>query len=717
MPVLLNQRSAAVDAEAHKRRIAQIKSASTAVCARARGQIQLGKCRDWNALGTLLSIEVPAMYSTLPFTKEHYDQYLDWYVATCVARAETAIQEAAALAQSKLENVSKHDVKFEKVKLRPQQKKALDQIIAAYEQGCSAVMVAMGTGRGKTIVFGAFLEWLKRRGELTNSNIIFSQGLVCTKKPVVLATREKIQKFFDILTTGDTQENFGAEVGVYHYSTFAAKKHQSKWKRDYKTGQPIYDELEVYGNVVKYPRSALVEPLKVAVFDECHELKKPTAGRTKRMLGIIRSMAAKKCFYIFASATPAVTLNDTRLFNLAAGLATEENMATFLGTFTEDPRKPDNKGMRKYNEFLGIHLVRPPEDRLSYKIFNRVDLVDFPNESVRAKYFRAEEDYIHAVEASGGIAGDTSMSQFTIYRATAEELMAPIYADYMCAERAKGRAPVLAVCFVQTVLSVCSILAQRGWTREELSIIMGGQKVVEAAECYTAKEMADILQRAETESKKYAAEFDGDADPDPYAFLTRKEKAKFTRTREFNRQRLRRGETKSEQNERVGWLKNFDLSKQNDVQRHEEVTRFLADITVGCIFTFAAGGTGLDLDNQIEGGRPRTLISTICYWAEEFLQAFGRCARIMTKSDVYHIIIMFKGTMPVQHVLPRLEPKLRSIKTLTGIDGDLEDILAAEIVKNKGKNTGAHTTSESVAAEQEDFIVDDAPEDDEDDED
>ena len=666
-------------------------------------------------LGELLNIEVPKMYATLVFNKEHYDQYLDWYVATCVARAETHIQEQATLAQAKLDNVEKNNVVFEKVKLRPQQKKALDQIIAAYEQGCRAVLLAMGTGRGKTIVFGAFLEWLKRRGELNDSNIIFSQGLICTKKPVVLATREKIQKFFDLITTGDTQENFGAEVGVYHYSTFAAKKHASKWKRNHATGEPIMDELEVFGNVVKYPRSALVEPLKVAVFDECHELKKPQAQRSKRMLGIIRSTAAKRCFYIFTSATPAVTLNDTRLFNLAAGLATEESMAGFLGTFTADPTKPDNEGMRKYNAFLGIHLVRPPEDRLSYKIFNRVDLVDFPNESVRAKYFRAEEDYIQAVEQSGGIAGDTSMSQFTIYRATAEELMAPIYADYMCAERAKGRAPVLAVCFVETVLSVCSILAQRGWTREELSIIMGGRKVVEAAECFNAKEMADILVRAEAFQKQYFAEF-GVAPEDAYEFLDRKEKAKFTRTREFNRQRLRRGETKTEQNERVGWLKNFDLSKQSDIERHCEVTRFLADITVGCIFTFAAGGTGLDLDNQLEGGRPRTLISTICYWAEEFLQAFGRCARIMTKSDVYHVIIMFKGTMPVQHVLPRLEPKLRSIKTLTGIDGDLEDILAEEIRKTKGSRPSA-VHAESVVAEQEDFLVDEDKDDDDGDDD
>ena len=694
-----------------KRQEQQIIAAAQAAKTKALHRIQLGRCFNWQALSEILNFEVSAAYSNLPFCRETYLEYLDWYVASSVARELAKFDAQQAAAKAALEQVKKNDIKFEKVKLRPQQKKALDQIIEAYKQGCRAVMVAMGTGRGKTIVFGAFMQWLKDNGKLSRDNIIYPQGMICTKKPVVLATREKIEKFFDLQTTGDTMQFPESEAGVYHYSTFGTKKHSSMWRRDRTTGDPLFDEIEVYGSKLRIPQCAIAEPLSVAVLDECHELKKMTSKRTRNMRGILSSKAARNCFWIFASATPAVCLNDTRLFNLAAGFATEENMAAFLGKFTRDPSKPDNKGMAKYNEFLGIHLVRPPEDRLSYKIRNRIDIVQFPSEEAERRYREAENDYVTAVEQSGGTVGDLQMAQFVIFRRADELIKAPIYADYMCAERAKGRAPVLAVCFIETVLEVCSILAKRGWTRDQLSLIWGGQKLVEAHECFTTIELTAIIQRARKETEAYVAEF-GEQPDDEFFFLSRKDKAKLKRTREFNKSRLRRSETKAQQNERVAWLKEFELDKQTDVERHKEVKRFLADETLGCIFTFSAGGTGIDLDNQIPGGRPRTLIATICYWAEEFLQAFGRCARIMTQSDVEHIIPMFDNTITVAHVLPRLEPKLRSIKTLTGIEGDLEDILAAEIIKRKD----APRKGKSAVAESDELLVEEESDDDEDDE-
>jgi hypothetical protein len=710
MPITLLNKKRDPAEDLRKRQEAQVLAAAQAAKARVMQRFTLGRCVNWQQVSDILNFDVSELYRKEPFIRETVVQYLDWYVATSVARELTKFDEQQAAAKQALELVQKNNIAFAKVKLRPQQKKALDQMIEAYKQGCKAVMVAMGTGRGKTIVFGAFLQWLKDNGKLA-PNVIYPQGLVCTKKPVVLATREKIEKFFDILTTGDSMPNYDAEAGVYHYSTFGTKKHTAMWKKDRNTGEPLFDAVDVYGSKVFYPQCGLAEPINVAVLDECHELKKMTSKRTRHMRGILSSKAARQCFWIFASATPAVCLNDTRLFNLAAGFATEETMAAFLGRFGTDASKPDNKAMKKYNDFLGIHLVRPPEDKLSYKIRNRIDIVEFPSPAAEHDYREAEAKYVQAVEASGGTVGDLQMAQFVIFRRADELIKAPIYADYMCRERAAGRAPVLAVCFIETVLEVCSILASRGWTRDELSLIWGGQKLIEASDCFTSHEMSGILTRAKTEQANYLAEF-GTEPEDEYFFLSRKEKAKFKRTREFNKSRLRRGQTKLEQNTRVAWLKQFELDKQTDVERHKEVKRFLADETLGCIFTFSAGGTGIDLDNQIEGGRPRTLIATICYWAEEFLQAFGRCARIMTKSDVEHVIPMFNNTITVAHVLPRLEPKLRSIKTLTGIDGDLEDILAAEIVKRKGKSAIA----QSVSAETDELPPAEEEEDDDDDE-
>jgi len=72
---------------------------------------------------------------------------------------------------------------------------------------------------------------------------------------------------------------------------------------------------------------------------------------------------------------------------------------------------------------------------------------------------------------------------------------------------------------------------------------------------------------------------------------------------------------------------------------------------------------------------------------------------------------MFKDTLPVQHVLPRLLPKLRSIKILTGIEGDLEDVMATGI--RKGHK--AEIIKESKEAVQDGIITDEDDGDDDDD--
>lgn len=710
MPITLTKKALGLQ-EMEKTRIANsTRATALAQCTSAKGRIALGKVKDWAGLSAQLNYEISPGLTSLPWERENWEMCLDWFVSSAVARSTALFDSKAIEAAAVLETVVKNNVAFAKVQLRPQQKKALDQIIAAYEAGKRAVLVAMGTGRGKTVVFGAFIEWLKRRGTVDGDNFLLPKACIFTKKPAVWSTRHKIENFFDLYCTGDAQDKMDAEVGVYHYNALSAKKHASKWKRDPKTGELLLNSVEMFGNAFTFPVSALVEPLNLVVFDECHMLKKRSAKCTKRARGIMASVAAKKCFYIFTSATPAVCLNDTMLFNIAAELATDENMATFLGRFGGDPSQADPIAMRKYNDYLGIHMVKPPEDKLPYKVTNRVDLVDFPCAATKEKYMAAEADYIRAVESSGGVAGDTSMSQFIIYRRCAEVLMAPVYADYMCRARARGIAPVLAVCFIDTVTSVSAILAKRGWKREELSYIWGGEKIIEQSECYTTAEMARILSRADEEILKYTEAF-GEPPEDDYFFLTRKEKAKFTRTRAYNKARLRRGETKLEQIERTEMLKDYKLDKQTDLEREVELDKFLKDVTLGCIFTFASGGTGIDLDNQIKGGRPRELISTVCYWAEEFLQAFGRCARVMTQSDVSHIILMFKDTLPVQHVLPRLLPKLRSIKILTGIEGDLEDVMATGI--RKGHK--AEIIKESKEVVQDGIITDEDDGDDDDD--
>lgn len=690
------------------KRVEQARAATRARIAGVRPKVALGIVRTWPDLCAIVGTEIKNLGD---FTPENRELYYEWAVDTAGRRAEEEIKRQAE-ANTAVE-IEKFEVNIPGLTLKPQQVKAVNQIISAYRAGKRAVIVAMGTGRGKTIVLGAVAWWFRQQGLISaTDNVFLPQCLVNTKKPVVLATRDKLEKFFKFTTTGDNYQKNDADLGVYHYSTWSTAKWRYMWRTDKETGELIPEKIDLYGAILEVPFMRLAEPIKLVALDECHELKKPNSSRSRRVLGMIRANATKNAFYIFMSATPAITLRDTWLFNIAAGFAELDNMSQFLGRFGSKPDKPNKEAMERYNEFLGIHRVAPPEDRLKYKTTYKVDIVQFPDEATRRVYREAEEDYVKSVLDSGGTPGDTTMAKFTIFRRAAEVSKAPLYAARMLADMAEGRSPVLAVEFIDTVISVASLLAKAGVPRERISLIWGGQKLIRPEEVYTTAEFAAVMDRIRREAERYEHE-NGIAPEDEFFCLTDAERTKVRKTREYNRQRLRRGETKAEQRERVGWLAGFDLDKQTDVQRYNEVNRFLRDETHCCVFTFAAGGTGIDLDNQIPGGRQRVVYSTMCYWAEQWLQAFGRCARIMTQSDVAHYILLFDDSIEVEHVLPKLAPKLRSIKTLTGIQGDLEDIVEQAIVK-EAKTVKPKLTQADLSFESEDLLVDEAGDDDDD---
>ena len=675
----------------------------------------LGKLTTWDAVqGYLPKIKIPSIFTDEHCCKSAIDNFKHWYVSTAYDRMQT---QTKAITAAPIE-VKKLDVKVAGVTFKPQQRKAIDGIIAAYQAGRGGAWLPLGTGRGKTFVAGGIIQWFKQQGLINNDNFILPQVFFFTKKSVAEATTEKLSQFFNLKCATEKRPSVDADILVSHYQALGTKR----WAHYFRQ-----DRIEVFGQGVEVDVWVPREKIVLIICDECHELKKQKSKRTRRLMGVFRAAraAGRRVFIVAMSATNATTLDDTRWFNFAAKLTDDNDATAFLQNFVS-PTRGANTGskikaqMDRYIKALGPMYVRPPNDPLPYKIVTTCELIKFPSEDAEQFYRRAEQDYIESIEVVGGVVKNLDMAKFTIFRSAAEYLKAEWYAKRAYADVQAGRSVIIAVEFKRTLLKVLAILGSMGVPREKISIIKGNDQIIQQHEVYTDMEFAALLSRQDRELTQYREDNEGEEPDDPWFFLSRKEKAKVKKTRKYNQDMVRAGETRFEQIERTKWLLNMELGNQSDEQRHKEVKRFLNNDTHYLLMTFATGGTGIDADDRIpkeQGGRPRTTLCTVCYWAEQWLQGLGRDARLTTLTDPWHVIAMFERSIESEHVLPTLSKRLDSMAAMTGGAGDLEGLLAQAIMKS-GKSTDfASEFTGPLSSASTDIIVDEADTDEDEDDD
>ena len=375
-----------------------------------------------------------------------------------------------------------------------------------------------------------------------------------------------------------------------------------------------------------------------------------------------------------------------------------------------DPRKPNEAAMKRAREFFGDAYVNPPSDRQKYKCTNTVRMVRFPDEATRASYLRAQEEWYEICERLGKIPSERGsiMAQTQIFSAKEELLKAPIYAQRVLEELANNRAPVVGVRFIETIKDIYGILMKhvhpitgKALTRANISVIWGGEKLIQPHEILdNATFNRLVVQVAEAE--------DGENSLDP------KTRTAYRKTLRYFQDRWRRKENAADQAERVKWLKETRLDAQGEVEQQAEMDAFQAGTTDICLFTLAAGGTGVDLDHQNENAKPRTMISTICYYAEQFVQAFGRCYRVSTISDTFQEVIFFEGTIVANHMAKKLAGKLKSLNALSATGINMEEDLINAVVSGKAKVETPPLAEELAPVEQEDMTVEEDEDDDED---
>lgn len=690
----------------------------------ARGQVSRVLTRHktqpfktWDEVEAFVGFAVNVVFKAMPLDYLSLRTWADNWVSGTEARIAASLA-AAKLANAQVTTPAWKDDNLDNLlpfnlppPLRniPQQRKAYKQIvrelgltdIGAYQNPRSkAALLPLPGGQGKTAIAAMVIKWFQENNYFKQGMVIpFNNIIYITPKPV----KQKTLRFFDVAGI----KNLHLEVLVVTYTELRSKKWQAMFK-EVKGVNPIDGaEFETY----EYTMPAFYPSLLVV--DESHTIKKPNALTTKKVTALI----GPDTRVLYMSATSAVTVNDLATFAITSGKKwdgrpiTRHNWKEVAYSICQsDPRRPNAAGMKRAKEFFGDAIVCPPADPRKVKCYNSVKLLRFQTDKQRQQYATAQDRWLETCERLGKIPSERGavMAATQIFAAAEELIKAPNFVDEGIEELKAGRAVVIGVRFIETVKEIFGDFMRRinphtgkQFTRDDISIIYGGEKIITADEVYSNTEFQRVATRV-------------NESPEGELCLTKKERAKFRKTMKYLSDRIRREENSADQAARVAWLKETRLDAQDEFSRQEEMDAFQSGKTVVCIFTLSSGGTGIDLDHQHEGALPRTMLSTICYYLEQFIQAMCRCYRVSTISDTYQRVLFFEGTLIANHMAPKLASKIKSINAFSATGINMESDLVDAVVTGKVKPTDLPPPIDTTPVEAED--MDAAVEDEEDDE-
>lgn len=694
----------------------------------ARKLLVVRRWQTWADMTRDTSLSAPPQYTSLPFNAQNLDAFLADYIALAAPSLAIAQSKDSGVISTEAAKAlaTNHTVNVEAFTLRPQQRKSVDLIIAAlWEQKLgNAVLNPLRTGAGKSIIAGTIAKYLQDNNWLDVPFFLPQAKFVfLTKKAVV----EKIIRTFKRMGVRNVGRNlFGNDVCVTHYGALRSKANAGLFE----TFESILQNNPV--TLIRYKGQA---PLCI-VLDECQEVKKWESQRTQYVWAFYHNRAGRNIKWLLTSATPGITLNDMMAFSVFSGvkytdneIISRENFASWVTRFRADPRKANAAAMERFRDYMGALIVSPPNDPSKVKATNKCTLLKFKTYSESERYHTAEAEYIAAIERVGRGISDRglAMVQFMIYRAKCELMSVPYIVELALERYRAGFAPVVAFCFQESVRDYVLGLIEAGIPRSKISLIWGGDKAITESEIFKSDEAGQVVlmkcdlddpvqQIVEGRIDNLAALVDNPTiarlikRPPPempdgwdkkiavdwvyeellslpiiqsrYPNITLKKLlTRYRKWTKYTYERVKRDESEIAARERREKLTGLKLTALSDDERQREIDRFLDGTTEFCCYTLSAGGTGVDLDHQQPQAKPRHVFSTICYYAEEFMQALGRCMRVATLTDVTQEIIFFEGTIAAQHVAPRLMKKVASIAKIASSTDDLVSVLEASVLK------------------------------------
>jgi hypothetical protein len=666
---------------------------------------------DWNFLQRELSL------TTIPTIKLDYATLLGflqgWVNAAPSRQQKEALRIAEELALREKRTYTAIDIKLPNgLDFKPQQKKAIGALLdVLYNNDLKGALVPLGTGKGKSWIAAGLALWLQKHDPQKFCNFLglFPPILIITKKSVVLDFRETLKKL--------GLESVGLAVDVWSYNEVFSAKNRNFFKEE---------TIEIFGQATKVIRFNLPEQAapKLIILDECQEIKKEKSKRTKYLDAFLQFPSIK---WVFTSATPAVTVWDTMFMTLAMGVSygarplSRETFPEFARTLTlgADPRSANAAALERWGAAIGERFIKPPGDPQKVKALNKVKLFEITDPVNQNMLKNAMKNYLEALERTGRSIdpqGQVMVAFMVMARAAELATVDTWVADAIHAHQ-NGYAPVIAIRFVETlkelVMKLCEsdYFKSKGITKDKISLIWGGNREIKLEELLPESKAAEIAAKMgmwildnPDEARKPKAEDIG---------ITKEEFRSFHKGIKYTSERIFREMTKDAFAQRNEKLREMKLHNQNQKERHENVQAFLNGETEFCIYTLSSGGTGISLDHRYVHTRPRYVMSTMTYWAEEFAQALGRCVRITTLTDTQQSIYVPEGTILSDHMAPKLAQKLKSVDAIGSSNVDL----AGELEKAlRNKATAIKLTAEDLAASESSGVVEVEEEEDEEEE-
>lgn len=671
---------------------AAAQATAEAIATRLRNRIRDGVCNSWEDFERLSNLIVDPVFRSRGYSSAVANEYLDFYVSTAASvweRKQREIQtnpiSISMVSAPKADAIIHHEIKQDAggFKLRPQQRKAVDATINALWEAktTNAVLMPLKTGAGKTVIGSAICKYLQDNNYLDAPGLFaFGHIFIFAPKAVVIPWIRTLKRI--------GVKGVGTDVLVLPHDALRSKN----WEFLF------YDEeIEFFNNKKIVKRCRLPEGPVFVILDEYHKYKKSGSKKSRYIEAFLDYPETK---WLDLSATPGITVNDMRLFTLQTRhrqsdgtLIDAEQWPVFSWTFCRNSRPDQNIGanMERFRDYMSFAIVDPPNDPMKVKAYNRVKFFKFKTEEEWAKYWKLEKAYVEALKRCGENISERGlvMAQFQIYRNGSELLSVPYFVEAAIQAYRDGFAPVLALCYQNSVIDAAAAFIKAGFRREDISIIWGGQKEIKESDIYSHDEFFNLLMKKEAIDEGRL----------PADAISKKEWTKFRKTLAYNRDRIRREETEDEKRERMKWMSTLKLHAQTADERQDAVDDFIQGRTKICIYTFAAGGVGLSLDHQVEGGRPRQVFSTVCYYAEEYIQALGRCLRVVTLSDVIQNIMVPRGTIVEHHVVPRLLPKLRSISKIATQGDDMVGAMEKSILKQEKQVSDIPDAEQAIESE------------------
>lgn len=703
--VILNQ--VAQSTQAQKLRV---KNTNTQMIKSARSLLRSIRMNSWDAFAKYSGLTILPQYEAMPYSVDSATALLNFLEVNGAAILD-AVRKSELVAEASIVAPAYHKLTHmlefaNGSKLLPRQQKAFEAILELFLEWrkdpenaeYSGAILSLPPGEGKSYITAGLMKYITENHldtlddtavvhQMYNSWCLTPAGQVLTK------TREKFK-----------------ELGVPGIDQrVMITSHQSLSTMAYK--HMFRTEVEEYfDNEREYYSYAYFPPVFANV-DESHQYKKPQSERTKRAFAWVR---AGRTFWLFTTATPAVTLADTEFMSCAirpkyiGQQLTQPKFRMFINEINGCSRIPidvanDAAGDR-YRERMKRVFITPPPDPRKVKAYNKVMLVDFANEVDRSFYFAAQERWVEAKNRAGETpsARGEEMAMFTVMHQAGEVCCVPIWGELIYKAWMEGKAPVCAVKFQETLRDICIYLVvKKGVPREKIALVWGGQAILKDEDRLTDDQLAELMVKRHEQGVEA---------------LTKRERSLIKKNMVSLKGELRRNITREESIARDHWLKQLGLNKQTINERWMDNQAFQKGTKEICIFTLSAGGIGIDLDHQYTTARPRVMFSTITYYGEEMLQAFGRCMRIATLTDVHQYMVFLKGTLAEIHIAAKLDKKLASInRYATGREDYVSVLSKAHIALKPDETVAKFRTDADIELEEPEVYGDTGNEEDDDD--